>query len=116
MLFDSPADPASLPLRHDVVREHANGIEPLAFFRGVIFGKDLSVLGSDWGRMAVRCSLVSAGKPIRYIWMDRRFEFHETLEERLICGGGVCIAFTGRRVDEPRLPPVQGWRRFSTAI
>jgi hypothetical protein len=84
MLFDSPADPRDYPWRITWHAEHHDE-STLAFF------------ASDYMKDVVGPGIASATyggamflfppRPVRDIWHDRRFDFADTLEERLIAAG-----------------------------
>jgi len=84
MLFDSPADPREYPHRITWHAEHQDE-STLAFF-ATDFMKEMVgpqiALGSYGGAL-----FLFPPRPIHDIWTDRRFDYVDTLEERLIVAG-----------------------------
>ena len=109
MLFDAPADPRDYPWRTTWFAEHRDE-STLAFYatpyRQQLVGPGIG-LATYGGAMFLYPAL-----SIRDIWRDARFDFTETLEERLLaaaCHYSTCphIALLSR------LPPGAGWRRLA---
>ena len=109
MLFDSPADPRDYPWRTTWFAEH-EWESTLAFFASD-FTKEMVGpgigLGSYGGAMFLYPPV-----PIQDIWLDKRLDFTETLEERLIAAA--CMHSRCKQVAMMSpLPPGQGWRRLA---
>ncbi|MEM1226080.1 MAG: hypothetical protein AAGJ40_10295 [Planctomycetota bacterium] len=109
MLFDSPADPRDYPWRTTWFAEH-EWESTLAFFasdfRTEMVGPGIGV--SVYGGAMFMYPPI----PIRDIWLDRRLNFTETLEERLIAAA--CLHSRCRQVALlSALPPGGGWRRLA---
>jgi len=109
MLFDSPADPRDYPWRTTWFAEHAEE-STMAFyatdFRQEMVGPGigLSVYG---GAMFLFPPIV-----IPDIWGDRRLDFVDSLEERLLAA--TCLHARGRQIAlVSSLPPGAGWRRLA---
>lgn len=109
MLFDSPADPRDYPWRTTWFAEH-EWESTLAFFASdftrEMVGPGIG-LGSYGGAM-----FLFPPTPIKDIWLDRRLNFTETLEERLIAAA--CLHSRGKQIAMMSpLPPGRGWRRLA---
>lgn len=109
MLFDSPADPRSYPWRTTWFAEH-QWESTLAFFASdftqEMVGPGIGV-GTYGGAM-----FLYPPTPIRDVWIDRRLDFTETLEERLIAAA--CLHSRCRQIAlMSGLPPGAGWRRLA---
>ncbi|TWT94303.1 hypothetical protein [Neorhodopirellula pilleata] len=109
MLFDSPADPRDYPWRTTWFAEH-EWESTLAFFASdftrEMVGPGIG-LGSYGGAMFLYPPV-----PIKDIWLDRRLDFTETLEERLIAAA--CMHSRGKQIAMMSpLPPGRGWRRLA---
>lgn len=109
MLFDSPADPRSFPWRTTWFAEH-NEESTLAFyatdFRKEPVGPGIC-MATYGGAMFLFPPVV-----IPDIWNDRRLDFVETLEERLLAAA--CMHARARQVAVLSwLPPGGGWRRLA---
>ena len=109
MLFDSPADPRDYPWRTTWFAEH-QWESTLAFyasdFTQEMVGPGIG-LGSYGGAMFLYPPV-----PIQDIWLDKRLDFTETLEERLIAAA--CMHSRCKQVAMMSpLPPGQGWRRLA---
>ncbi len=109
MLFDSPADPRDYPWRTTWFAEH-QWESTLAFFASD-FSKEMVGPGIGLGTYGGAMFLYPP-VPIPDIWMDRRLNFTETLEERLIAAA--CMHSRGRQIAlMSGLPPGAGWRRLA---
>jgi hypothetical protein len=109
MLFDSPADPRDYPWRATWFAEHQNE-STLAFF-GSDFMADM--VGPGIGVATYGGALfLFPPRTIPDIWVDRRLDFTETLEERLLAAA--CVHSTCPQIAllSP-LPPGPGWRRLA---
>lgn len=109
MLFDSPADPRDYPWRTTWFAEH-EWESTLAFFASdftrEMVGPGIG-LGSYGGAMFLYPPV-----PIQDIWLDRRLDYTETLEERLIAAA--CMHSRGKQIAMMSpLPPGRGWRRLA---
>ncbi|WP_153555436.1 hypothetical protein [Roseimaritima sediminicola] len=109
MLFDSPADPRDYPWRTTWFAEHDDE-STMAFyatdFREEMVGPGIgmSVYG---GAMFLYPPIV-----IPEIWTDRRLDFVDSLEERLLAAA--CLHARGRQIAlVSSLPPGAGWRRLA---
>jgi len=109
MLFDSPADPRDYPWRITWHAEHDDE-------------STLSLFATDFSREIVGPGIAMATyggamflfppRPIRDIWRDRRFDFADTLEERLLAAA--CYHSRERHVALlSAAPPGPGWRRLA---
>ncbi|MFG0287650.1 MAG: hypothetical protein ACF8CQ_05735, partial [Rhodopirellula sp. JB044] len=109
MLFDSPADPRDYPWRTTWFAEH-EWESTLAFFASD-FQQEMVGPGIGLGIYGGAMFLYPP-VPIPDIWMDRRLNFTETLEERLIAAA--CLHSRGRQIAlMSSLPPGAGWRRLA---
>ncbi|WP_164104056.1 hypothetical protein [Candidatus Laterigemmans baculatus] len=109
MLFDSPADPRDYPWRTTWFAEHEEE-STLAFyasdFRREVVGPGIC-LANYGGAM-----FLYPPRMIHDIWNDRRLDFAETLEERLLAAA--CMHGRSRQVALLSwLPPGAGWRRLA---
>lgn len=109
MLFDSPADPRSYPWRTTWFAEHDEE-STLAFyatdFRKEPVGPGIC-MATYGGAMFLYPPVV-----IPDIWDDRRIDFVETLEERLVAAA--CMYSRARQVAILSwLPPGGGWKRLA---
>jgi hypothetical protein len=109
MFFDSPADPRDYPWRTTWFAEHDKE-STLAFyatdFRKELVGPGIC-MASYGGAMFLFPPVV-----IPDIWNDRRLDFAETLEERLLAAA--CIYSNSPQVALLSwLPPGGGWRRLA---
>ena len=109
MLFDSPADPRDYPWRATWLAEPHDESTLCLFatdFRREIVGPGIG-LATYGGALFLF--------PPRYIpdvWSDRRLDFTETLEERLLAAG--CLHSRQRHIALlSALPPGPGWRRLA---
>jgi hypothetical protein len=109
MLFDSPADPRDYPWR---ITWHAESHDEstLSFFATDFMKETVGpgiALSTYGGAM-----FLFPPRPVRDIWRDRRFDFTDTLEERLIAAG----CFYSREKHVALLsaaPPGPGIRRLA---
>ncbi|KAA1261694.1 hypothetical protein LF1_42490 [Rubripirellula obstinata] len=109
MLFDSPADPREYSWRTTWFAEHKDE-STLAFF-ATDFQKEM--VGPGIG-MSVYGGAMFLYPPvsIRDIWLDRRLDFTETLEERVIAAA--CMHSRGRQIAVlSSLAPGTGFRRLA---
>lgn len=109
MFFDSPADPRDYPWRTTwMAEEHDEST--LALF-ATDFTKEL--VGPGIGLAVYGGAMfLFPPRPIPDIWRDRRFDFADTLEERLLAAA--CHYARARHIavlSEP--PPGAGWRRLA---
>ncbi len=109
MLFETPADPRNYPWRATWFAEHKHE-STLAFyatdFHQEMIGPGIG-LATYGGSMFLFPPVV-----IRDIWTDSRFDFSETLEDRLIAAA--CFYSRGPRVAMLSLaPPGQRWKRIA---
>ena len=109
MLFDSPADPRDYPWRITWHAEHNDESTLSLFatdFRSQMVGPGIA-LASYGGAM-----FLFPPRPIPDIWQDPRFDFVDTLEERLLAA-----AFMHSRQNHVALlsgaAPGAGWRRMA---
>jgi len=109
MLFDSPADPRDYPWRITWHAEHHDE-------------STLSLFATDFEEQLVGPGIAQATyggamflfppRPIRDIWRDHRFDFADTLEERLLAAA--CLYSTQRHIALlSYAPPGAGWRRLA---
>jgi hypothetical protein len=110
MLFDSPADPREYPWRITWHAEHHDE-STLALF-ATDFHKDMVgpgiALATYGGAM-----FLFPPRPVRDVWRDARFDFADTLEERLIAAA--CYYSHEKHVALlSHAPPGPGWRRLAT--
>lgn len=109
MLFDVPADPRDYRWRTTWFAEHAKE-STLAFFatdyRSEPVGPGICL--AHYGGAL----FLFPPKPILDVWRDPRFDFAETLEERLLAAA--CLHSESRHIAllSP-LPPGPGWRRLA---
>lgn len=109
MLFDSPADPRDYPWRSTWFAEHQEE-STLAFF-ATDFRKEPVGPGiclSTYGGAMMIFPPIS----IPNIWTDRRLDFTETLEERLLAAACLHASCPHVALLSP-LPPGPGWRRLA---
>jgi hypothetical protein len=109
MLFDSPADPRTYPWRTTWFAEHEQE-STLAFFatdyRRELVGPGIG-LASYGGALFLFPPVA-----IRDIWADKRLDFVETLEERLLAAACLHSRSPHIALLSP-LPPGAGWRRLA---
>lgn len=109
MLFDCPADPRDYPWRTTWFAEHLEE-STLAFFatdfREEVVGPGIA-MGTYGGAMMIYPPVA-----IPDIWSDRRLDFTETLEERLIAAA--CMYSESRHIALLSSgPPGLGWKRLA---
>lgn len=109
MLFDSPADPRDYPWRTTWFAEHKDE-STLAFF-ATDFQKEM--VGPGIGMSVYGGAMfLYPPVPVPDVWRDRRLDFTETLEERLIAAA--CLHSQGRQIAIlSSLAPGAGLRRLS---
>jgi hypothetical protein len=109
MLFDSPADPRDYPWRITWHAEHHDESTLSLFatdFRNEMVGPGIG-LAAYGGAM-----FLFPPRPIQDIWRDRRFDFADTLEERLVAAA--CVHSRERHVAVlSAAPPGAGFRRLA---
>ena len=109
MLFDSPADPRDYPWRITWHAEHHDE-------------STLSLFATDFQEQLVGPGIAQAAyggamflfppRPIPDVWHDPRFDFTDTLEERLLAAA--CQYSTERHIALlSHAPPGAGWRRLA---
>jgi len=109
MLFDSPADPREYPWRSTWFAEHKNE-STLGFFatnfqdQMVGPGIALSIYGG--------ALFLFPPVAIADIWTDRRLDFTETLEQRVLAAACLHSQSSQIALLAP-LPPGPGWRRLA---
>jgi hypothetical protein len=109
MLFDVPADPRDYPWRTTWMAEH-NDESTLALF-ATDFRKEL--VGPGIGQSTYGGAIfLFPPRPVRDIWTDRRFDFCETLEDRLVAAA--CHHSHERHIAIlSQSPPGAGWRSMA---
>ena len=109
MIFDSPADPRRYPWRTTWFAEHKDE-STLAFFASD-FRQDM--IGPGIGQSFYGGSMfLYPPRPIQNVWEDRRFDFTDSLEERLIAAA--CYHASSRQIALlSSLPPGAGWKRLA---
>jgi len=109
MLFDSPADPRDYPWRVTWFAEHQDE-STLALF-ATDFSKEL--VGPGIGLATYGGALfLFPPRPITDVWTDRRLQFADTLEERLLAAG--CLHSQHRHVAVlSEAPPGPAWREIA---
>jgi hypothetical protein len=109
MLFDSPADPRDYPARITWHAEHTDESTLALFatdFMQEIVGPGIAQ-ATYGGAM-----FLFPPRPIRDVWRDRRFDFTDTLEERLVAAA--CYHSREKHVALlSHAPPGAGWRRLA---
>ena len=109
MLFDSPADPRDYPWRITWHAEH-NDESTLSLFATEYLQQMVGpgiALATYGGAM-----FLFPPRPIADIWRDPRFDFVDTLEERLLAAA--CSYSRERHVALlSHAPPGAGWRRLA---
>ncbi|MGE3316587.1 MAG: hypothetical protein AB7O26_15835 [Planctomycetaceae bacterium] len=109
MLFDSPADPRDYPSRITWHAEHTDE-------------STLALFATDYMQEIVGPGIAQATyggamflfppRPIRDVWRDRRFDFTDTLEERLVAAA--CYHSREKHVAIlSHAPPGLGWRTLA---
>lgn len=109
MLFDSPADPRDYPWRTTWFAEHEEE-STLAFF-ATDFHKEL--VGPGIGLATYGGALfLYPPIPIVDVWLDKRLDFAETMEERIL--GAACMHSQCPHIALlSAAPPGAGWRRLA---
>ena len=109
MLFDAPADPRDYPWRTTWFAEHKN--ESTLAFYATHFGQEM--VGPGIG-LATYGGAMFLYPPIAIqdVWRDRRLDFTETLEERLLAAACFHSSCPQIALLSP-LPPGPGWRRLA---
>jgi hypothetical protein len=109
MLFDSPADPREYPWRITWHAEHHDESTLALFatdFRQQIVGPGIA-LSTYGGAM-----FLFPPRPVPDVWRDRRFDFCDTLEERLLAAA--CYHTREKHVAIlSHAPPGPGFRRLA---
>lgn len=109
MLFDSPADPRDYPWRTTWMAEHHDESTLALFatdFREEMVGPGIGV--ATYGGAV----FLFPPRGIPDVWSDRRLDFADTLEERLLAAG--CLHSRHRHVALlSYAPPGAGWRRMA---
>ena len=109
MIFESPADPREYPWRITWSAEHHNESTLATFatdYREEMIGPKIALA------RAGGCLFLYPPRPIRDIWTDRRLDFCDTLEERLVAGA--CMHAEHKHVAFlAPAPPGLGWRRIA---
>jgi len=109
MLFDAPADPRDYPWRTTWMAEHHDE-STLALF-ATDFTKEMIGPGIGLATYGGAVFLFPP-RPIPDIWTDRRLNFADTLEERILAAG--CLHSQHRHVALLSYsPPGAGWRRMA---
>jgi len=109
MIFDSPADPREYPWRITWHAEHQD--ESTLTFFATHFAKDIvgpGIAAATYGG----AMFLFPPRSIPDVWRDKRFDFADTLEERLLAAS--CFHSTERHIAllSP-FPPGPGWRRLA---
>lgn len=109
MLFDSPADPRDYPWRVTWHAEHHDE-STLALFATDF---QANMIGPGIGQSQYGGAMfLFPPRSIRDIWSDRRLDFTDTLEERLLAAA--CLHANERHVAlVSSLPPGIGWKRLA---
>lgn len=109
MLFDSPADPRDYPWRMTWHAEHQDE-STLAFFSTNYLQE---IVGPGVGQATYGgCLFLFPPRHIPDVWQDPRFDFADTLEERLLAAG--CFHSQHRHIALlSESPPGAGFRRLA---
>jgi hypothetical protein len=110
MLFDSPADPRDYPWRTVWHAEHMEESTLSLFatnFADNMVGPGIA-MATYGGAM-----LLFPPRPIHDIWQDPRFDFTDTLEERLLAAA-CCYSEERHIALLSHAPPGAGWRRLAS--
>jgi hypothetical protein len=109
MLFDSPADPRDYPWRTTWMAEHHDE-STLALFATNFYDE---MVGPGIGLATYGGAVfLFPPRPIADIWSDRRLDFVDTLEERVLAAG--CLHSQHRHIALlSEAPPGAGWRRMA---
>lgn len=109
MLFDSPADPRDYPWRSTWMAEHDEESTLALFatdFREQLVGPGIG-LATYGGAM-----FLYPPRPIPDVWLDPRFDYVDTLEERLLAAA--CHYSQERHIALlSQAPPGAAWRRVA---
>jgi hypothetical protein len=109
MIFDSPADPREYPWRITWHAEHQD--ESTLTFFATHFGKEIvgpGIAQASYGG----AMFLFPPRSIPDVWRDKRFDFTDTLEERLLAAA--CFHSTERHIAVlSPAPPGPGWRRLA---
>lgn len=109
MLFDAPADPRDYPWRTTWMAEHYDE-STLALF-ATDFQQEMVGPGIGLATYGGAVFLFPP-RPIPDIWTDRRLNFVDTLEERVLAAG--CLHSHHRHIALlSYAPPGAGWRRMA---
>ena len=109
MLFDSPADPRDYPWRATWFAEHKNE-STLGFYASSFQDNPVGpgICQATYGGVM----FIFPPVPIPDIWTDRRLDFTETMEERLLAAS--CLHSQSRQIALlSSAPPGPGWRRLA---
>jgi len=110
MLFDSPADPRNYPWRITWHAEHQDE-STLSLF-ATNFMSEMVGPGIGLARYG-GCMFLFPPRPIPEVWTDPRFDFTDTLEERLLAAS--LFHSNERHVAVlSHKPPGAGWRRLAS--
>jgi hypothetical protein len=109
MLFDSPADPRDYPFRTTWHAEHQDE-STLSLF-ATDFTQELVGPGIAMARYG-GCMFLFPPRPVPDIFQDLRFDFTDTLEERLIAAA-LYHSNEKHVALMSHLPPGAGWRRLA---
>jgi hypothetical protein len=109
MLFDSPADPRDYPWRITWHAEHHDE-STLSLF-ATDFSQDMVGPGIAMATYG-GCMFLFPPRPIVNIWLDKRFDFCDTLEERLVAAGS-CHSNERHIAILSYLPPGIGFRNLA---
>ncbi|MEZ6130556.1 MAG: hypothetical protein R3C59_17865 [Planctomycetaceae bacterium] len=109
MLFDSPADPRDYPWRITWHAEHHDE-STLSLF-ATDFTKEIVGPGMALARYG-GCMFLFPPRPIMDVFRDPRFDFTDTLEERLIAAA-LHYSNESHIVLLSHSPPGAGWRRLA---
>ncbi|MGC1276369.1 MAG: hypothetical protein WBC44_21920 [Planctomycetaceae bacterium] len=109
MLFDSPADPRDYPWRVTWHAEHQNE-STLCFFATSYMDE---IVGPGVGQSTYGgCMFLFPPRPVPDVWQDPRFDFADTMEERLLAAG--CHYSEHRHIALlSESPPGAGFRRLA---
>ncbi len=109
MFFDSPADPRDYPWRITWIAEHHDESTLALFatdFRSEMVGPGIGC-ASYGGAM-----FLFPPRPVPEVWSDPRFDFTDTMEERLLAAA--CTYSDSRHIAVlSESPPGLGWRRLA---
>jgi hypothetical protein len=109
MFFDSPADPRDYPWRITWMAEHHDE-STLALF-ATNFHREMVGPGIGAANYGGAMFLFPP-RPISEVWSDPRFDFTDTMEERLLAAA--CVYSECRHIAVlSESPPGPGWRRLA---